>query len=70
MNRRVLLALLAGAAADLARARLLAAQTRARLGYLSGGRQEDNAENTIGVLREGLREHGWRIGETLIIDER
>jgi putative ABC transport system substrate-binding protein len=70
LKRRALLALLAGAAADLAAPRRLAAQTGARLGYLSGGRREDNAENTIGVLRDSLREHGWRLGETLAIEER
>ena len=57
MKRRALLALLAGAAAGrLARPRRLAAQTRVRLGYLSGGRREDNVENTVGVLRDSLRE--------------
>jgi putative ABC transport system substrate-binding protein len=70
LKRRALLALVAGAAADLARPRCLAAQSRARLGYLSGGRREDNAENTIGVLRDSLRDHGWRIGENLLIEER
>jgi len=71
LKRRALLALLAGAAAGLlARPRRLAAQTRVRLGYLSGGRREDNAENTVGVLRDSLRELGWRPGENIIIEER
>ena len=71
MKRRALLALLAGAAAGrLARPRRLAAQTRVRLGYLSGGRREDNVENTVGVLRDSLRELGWRPGENIIIEER
>jgi len=71
LKRRALLALLAGAAAGLlARPRRLAAQTRVRLGYLSGGRREDNVENTVGVLRDSLRELGWRPGENIIIEER
>lgn len=69
MKRRGFLALLAGASI-LARSGPLAAQTHLRLGYLSGGRREDNFENTLGVLSQSLRDHGWRIGETLAIDER
>lgn len=69
MKRRAMLVLLAAAAAG-AWPRALAAQARARLGYLSGGRRADNEENTIGVLRDSLKEHGWRVGENLTIDER
>src|SRR6185436_9827128 len=43
---------------------------RARLGYLSGGMNDENAANTIGVLRDGLSQLGWRIDDTLLIDER
>jgi ABC transporter substrate binding protein len=46
------------------------AQSRARLGYLSGGRKDDNAENTIEVFRGRLSQLGWRAGDTLEIDER
>ena len=69
MNRRAILALVPGVL-GLARPRLLTAQTRPRVGYLSGGRREDNVENTLDILSNSLREHGWRIGQTLIIDER
>ena len=69
MKRRAMLALLAAAAAG-AWPRALAAQARARLGYLSGGRRADNEENTIRVLRDSLKDHGWRVGENLTVDER
>src|SRR5690242_15322202 len=46
---------------------------RALLALLAGaaaGRLEDNVENTVGVLRDSLRELGWRPGENIIIEER
>jgi putative ABC transport system substrate-binding protein len=51
-------------------ARPLTAQTprRVRIGYLSGGSPETR-ETTIEVLIAALRDFGWRIGETLEIDE-
>src|ERR1700730_17453682 len=48
----------------------LTAQTprRVRIGYLSGGSPESR-EISIEVLIAALRDFGWRIGETLEIDE-
>ena len=63
MKRRAMLALLAAAAAG-AWPRALAAQARARLGYLSGGRRADNEENTIGVLRDSLKDTAGESGKT------
>jgi putative tryptophan/tyrosine transport system substrate-binding protein len=68
MNRRTLIATLGGTAV----VGPSVAQTprRARLGYLSGGMKGDDASlNTIGVLQESLGQLGWRIGDTLEIDE-
>lgn len=45
-------------------------QPRARLGYLSGGHKDENAANTVDILRAGLRELGWRAGDNLLIEER
>lgn len=68
MNRRTLIAALGGTVVF----GPSVAQTprRARLGYLSGGMKGDDASlNTIGVLQESLSQLGWRIGDTLEIDE-
>jgi putative ABC transport system substrate-binding protein len=46
------------------------ARSQARLGYLSGGRKDDNAANTIFVLRDRLGQLGWRPGDTIEIEER
>jgi len=41
------------------------------LGWLSGGvRPQDTRESLVAVLKEELQKLGWRIGETLEIDER
>jgi putative ABC transport system substrate-binding protein len=42
---------------------------RKRLGYLSGGRQ-GMGESSIDILNASLRELGWRVNETIDIDER
>lgn len=68
MRRRRFLTLLGGTA--IAWPGGVSAQSRARLGYLSGGRKDDNAENTIEVFRGRLSQLGWRAGDTLEIDER
>ena len=46
------------------------AQPRARLGYLSGGMKAEMEQHTAAILKESLRALGWRLGETLDIDER
>jgi putative tryptophan/tyrosine transport system substrate-binding protein len=44
---------------------------RARLGYLSGGsRSDESGTTTIDLLTESLRPLGWRVGETLEVEER
>jgi putative ABC transport system substrate-binding protein len=43
---------------------------RARIGYLSGGPPISSGESTLGVLKAALGELGWRVGETLVIEER
>ena len=68
MRRRAFVAMLAGAAASWAAA--TSAQARIRLGYLSGGSKGDNEENTVAILKESLLRLGWRLGETLEIEER
>jgi len=68
MRRRAFVAMLAGAAAS--RAAATSAQARIRLGYLSGGSKGDNEENTVAILKESLLRLGWRLGETLEIEER
>lgn len=68
MRRRAFVALLGGAAASWPA--VTSAQPRTRLGYLSGGLKGDNEENTVAILRESLRALGWRLGETLDIEER
>jgi putative ABC transport system substrate-binding protein len=68
MRRRAFIALLGGAAASWPM--VTPAQPRARLGYLSGGLKGDNEQNTVAILRESLRALGWRLGETLEIEER
>ncbi|MFI5324730.1 MAG: ABC transporter substrate-binding protein [Candidatus Rokuibacteriota bacterium] len=68
MRRRAFVALLGGAAASWPA--VTAAQPRVRLGYLSGGSKGDNEENTVAILKESLRQLGWRLGETLEIEER
>ena len=68
MNRRTLIAALGGTVVF--GPSVAQAPRRARLGYLSGGRTgDDNSLNTIGVLQESLSQLGWRIGDTLEIDE-
>lgn len=42
---------------------------RKKLGYLSGGGQ-DTREYTIEILKASLRELGWRVNETIEIEER
>lgn len=69
MRRREFVALLGGAATSWPA--VTPAQPRGRLGYLSGGMKGDNNEqNTAGILKESLRALGWRLGETLEIEER
>lgn len=53
-------------------ARSAAAQSsrRARMGYLSGGRPDENKENTLDTLLSALRQLGWSAGDNLIVDER
>jgi putative ABC transport system substrate-binding protein len=68
MRRRTFVTLLAGAVASWPA--VTSAQLRARLGYLSGGLKGDNEGNTVAILKESLRRLGWRLGETLEIEER
>ena len=42
---------------------------RRKLGYLSGGKQ-GMGEYTIDILKASLRDLGWRVNETIDIDER
>jgi putative tryptophan/tyrosine transport system substrate-binding protein len=42
---------------------------RARLGWLSGG-PEGMTEGTSDILKQALQELGWKLGETLEVDER
>jgi putative ABC transport system substrate-binding protein len=42
---------------------------RKELGYLSGGGQ-DTGEYTIEILKASLRDLGWRVNETIEIEER
>ena len=42
---------------------------RKRLAYLSGG-SPGSGEFTIDILKASLRDFGWRIGETIDIEER
>src|SRR5215204_2752432 len=51
--------------------RLAAAQParRARLGWLSGG-PEGQTEGSSDILKQTLQELGWKLGETLEVDER
>jgi putative ABC transport system substrate-binding protein len=67
MTRR---GVIVGAAAAFLTMRRLGAQTprRARIGYLSGG-SAGALENLVSLVT-GLRELGWRIGDTLELDER
>lgn len=68
MRRRAFVTMLGGAAASWAT--VTSAQPRVRLGYLSGGSKGDNEENSVAILKESLRRLGWRLGETLEIEER
>ena len=43
---------------------------RARLGYLSGGPPTVSSEGTLGAFKAALGELGWRVSETLVIEER
>jgi putative ABC transport system substrate-binding protein len=43
---------------------------RKRLGYLSGGRQGGTGAHTFDILKASLRDLGWRVNETIDIDER
>jgi len=43
---------------------------RARIGYLSGGPAISSGESILGVLKAALGDLGWRVGETLVIEER
>ena len=43
---------------------------RKRLGYLSGGKQVSTGEFTIDIFKASLRDLGWRVNETIEIDER
>src|SRR3979411_2303444 len=49
-----------------------AAQTvrRKKVGYLSGGKQAITGEFTIDIFKASLRDLGWRINETIDIDQR
>jgi len=68
MRRRAFVALLGGVAAWWPA--VVPAQPRARLGYLSGGMKAEMEQHTAAILKESLRALGWRLGETLDIDER
>jgi putative ABC transport system substrate-binding protein len=68
MRRRAFVTLVAGAVASWPA--MTSAQPRVRLGYLSGGLKGDNEENTVAILKESLLRLGWRLGETLEIEER
>jgi putative ABC transport system substrate-binding protein len=43
---------------------------RARLGYLSGGPPTVSREGTLWAFKAALGELGWRVAETLVIEER
>src|SRR3954462_13880666 len=45
------------------------ATRRARLGWLSGG-PEGQTEGSSDILKQTLQELGWKLGETLEVDER
>jgi putative ABC transport system substrate-binding protein len=49
-----------------------AAQTvrRKKVGYLSGGKQGITGEFTIDIFKASLRDLGWRVNETIDIDQR
>ena len=42
----------------------------ARIGFLSGGPALSSGESIFGVFKAALGELGWRVGETLVIEER
>src|SRR5262249_1660238 len=68
MDRRTLIAALGGTL--MSGPSVAQTPRRARLGYLSGGTKgDDNSPNTIGVLQTSLSQLGWRIGDSLEIDE-
>ena len=71
MKRRAFIAAALGAA-DLAAGPAGAqAVRRARMGWLSGGPgNRAGMESPLGTLKESLQVLGWRIGETLELDER
>ena len=69
MKRREFIRLLGGAAAVWPVAAGAQTGRRARIGYLAGGNSSTGSINRD-VFREGLRELGWRLGDTLEIDER
>ena len=71
MNRRDFLTALFGVGCA-AVANPSQAQTvrRKRLGYLSGGKQSSTGEFTIDIFKASLRDLGWRVNETIDIDER
>ena len=70
MNRRDFLTALFGVGCA-AVANPSQAQTvrRKRLGYLSGGKQSSTGEFTIDIFKASLRDLGWRVNETIDIDE-
>jgi putative ABC transport system substrate-binding protein len=43
---------------------------RARLGFLSAGPQTVSREGTLGAFKAALGELGWKIADTLVIEER
>ena len=43
---------------------------RARLGWLSGARKQTDDNSPLAVLRAALSGLGWKLGETLEIEER
>ena len=69
MRRRKFFPLVSAAMAP---CRVVAQGTRrARLGYLSGGSKSDESgTTTLDLLTESLRQLGWRVGETLEVEER
>jgi putative ABC transport system substrate-binding protein len=72
VRRRAFIATALGAASLAAAGRAGAqAVRRARMGWLSGGPgNRAGMESPLGTLKESLHALGWRIGETLELDER
>ncbi|MFL5112641.1 MAG: hypothetical protein ACJ8DL_18345 [Microvirga sp.] len=71
MRRRAFIAAALGAANLVAGRAGAQAVRRARMGWLSGGPgNRAGMESPLGTLKESLHALGWRIGETLELDER